>query len=126
MAIDELREFVVRHELSEVATAELEAFVTGLTGRSSSSPGRRVPAPSLSDEDTVALVKPVGDGRPPVSEAITEDLPQSLSRYTDLGLLGRGGMAEVRRVHDRHMRRSVAMKLLDALRRSGASDSRRR
>ena len=30
-------------------------------------------------------------------------------RYRDLGLLGRGGMAEVRRVRDLKMRRTVAM-----------------
>ncbi len=33
-------------------------------------------------------------------------------RYTDLGLLGRGGMGEVRRVHDRALDRHVAMKTL--------------
>ena len=33
-------------------------------------------------------------------------------RYRDLGLLGRGGMAEVRRVRDLKMRRTVAMKLM--------------
>jgi len=34
------------------------------------------------------------------------------SRYDDLGLLGRGGLGEVRRVQDRDLRRDVAMKVL--------------
>jgi len=34
------------------------------------------------------------------------------SRYEDRGLLGRGGMGEVRRVYDRELQRVVAMKLL--------------
>jgi len=35
-------------------------------------------------------------------------------RYEDRGLLGRGGMGEVRRVWDRQLERTVAMKILDA------------
>ncbi len=37
---------------------------------------------------------------------------EAFERYRDLGLLGRGGMAEVRRVRDLHMRRVVAMKIM--------------
>ncbi|MEC7984379.1 MAG: hypothetical protein VX278_04395, partial [Myxococcota bacterium] len=33
-------------------------------------------------------------------------------RYTDMGLLGRGGMGEVRKVHDRVLKRNLAMKIL--------------
>ena len=33
-------------------------------------------------------------------------------RYQDLGCLGSGGMGEVRRVRDRELQRSVAMKVL--------------
>lgn len=40
------------------------------------------------------------------SRAVTPD------RYSDRGLIARGGMGEVRRVRDRYMHRSVAMKLL--------------
>ena len=36
-----------------------------------------------------------------------------LGKYTDLGLLGRGGMAEVRRVQDPDLNRRLAMKIID-------------
>ncbi len=44
-----------------------------------------------------------------------------LNRYEDLGLLGRGGMGEVRRVRDRHLGRTLALKVIHAqgLRRPG-------
>ncbi|MCB9766418.1 MAG: serine/threonine protein kinase, partial [Alphaproteobacteria bacterium] len=41
----------------------------------------------------------------------TPDAPALPERYEDLGLLGRGGMGEVRRVFDRKLRRALAMKL---------------
>ena len=37
---------------------------------------------------------------------------RSAARYQDLGLLGRGGIGEVRRVYDPELRRTVALKLL--------------
>ena len=40
-------------------------------------------------------------------------------RYEDLGLLGRGGMGEVRRVRDRHFDRLLAMKVMRADRQMG-------
>ncbi|NOY27926.1 MAG: serine/threonine protein kinase, partial [Oligoflexia bacterium] len=44
---------------------------------------------------------------PPDVQGLTPD-----QRYEDQGLLGRGGMGEVRRVYDRQLRRSIAMKIL--------------
>lgn len=40
--------------------------------------------------------------------------PDASYRYRDVGLLGMGGMGEVRRVHDLHLDRTVAMKVLRA------------
>ena len=48
-------------------------------------------------------------------DAATDELVaslRSLTRYDDLGLLGEGGLGEVRRVYDRELDRVVAMKLL--------------
>ena len=47
--------------------------------------------------------------RAEVTGARSSPLP---ARYEDLRLLGRGGFGEVRRVHDRKLERSVAMKVL--------------
>ena len=47
----------------------------------------------------------------------TEEIPRgevSLGRYEDLGLLGVGGMGEVRRVRDHKLRRTMAMKIIHA------------
>ncbi len=64
-------------------------------------------------------------GRPSESwtEAGAETLPDGgaplirpegrVERYVDLGLLARGGMSEVRRVHDRHLGRPLVMKVMD-------------
>lgn len=58
-------------------------------------------------------------GRPlPGSAGVDEILG---ARFDDLGILGVGGMGEVRRVHDRHLDRRVAMKIL----RRGASEAAR-
>ncbi len=56
-----------------------------------------LPAVSLDGEHSVA-----GKKRPPIQ----------LLRYQDLGLLGKGGMGEVRRVHDRKLGRILALKTL--------------
>ena len=45
----------------------------------------------------------------------TEELSRTegqLGRYEDLGLLGMGGMGEVRRVRDNRLRRTMAMKII--------------
>ncbi len=59
-------------------------------------------------DDTYDAGSTLGPGgvAPPDGEASLVD------RYTDLGLIGRGGMGEVRRVYDRVLDRAVAMKIL--------------
>src|SRR5690348_7901344 len=46
----------------------------------------------------------------PISVSLPEALPPE-ERYEDLGLIGSGGMGEVRRVRDRIMGRVLAMKI---------------
>lgn len=41
------------------------------------------------------------------------DAGEPSDRYEDRGRIGRGGMAEIRRVFDRKLRRELAMKVLD-------------
>ena len=41
-----------------------------------------------------------------------EDEPQRLGRYIDLGVLGIGGMGEVRKVLDENLKRTLAMKII--------------
>jgi serine/threonine-protein kinase len=68
----------------------------------------RAEAPAL-PADAPSDAPAVTDLRDPADDA--PDLPP---RYRDQGLLGVGGMGEVRRVHDRQLRRSVALKILHA------------
>ncbi|MEQ1507188.1 MAG: serine/threonine-protein kinase, partial [Myxococcota bacterium] len=75
-------------------------------------------APGVADELRSLLGRTFGDDeltaawrdRPPPPEA-SPTLPD---RYEDRGLLGIGGMGEVRRVHDRVLGREVALKLVRA------------
>lgn len=63
-----------------------------------------------SDAPTVAWED--GDPSPAPLDRPPEPLPDAGQRYTDCGPLGQGGMAEVRRVYDHLLRRTVAMKAL--------------
>jgi WD40 repeat protein len=51
---------------------------------------------------------PIDDTEPP-EELLAFELPQPL-RYTDGGLIGRGGMGEIRSVHDGRLGRTIAFK----------------
>ncbi|APR77983.1 serine/threonine protein kinase [Minicystis rosea] len=89
---------------------------------------QREPTPSSPTDDTVALpsatavesttpvegVTPVPSSSDPepLSGLIEPAISSPWERYEDLGLIGRGGMGEVRRVRDRVMGRVLAMKLL--------------
>lgn len=61
--------------------------------------------------DDGAPVTMVWSGEPPSPPPAPEPI-ETPERYADLGRIGRGGMAEVRRVRDRHLDRVVAMKIL--------------
>lgn len=71
--------------------------------------GRRSASPhtGLSSEQEALQDDPTEVGAAPGVE-------HHLERYEDLGLLGVGGMGEIRRMFDRHLNRTVAMKLLKA------------
>ena len=83
--------------------------------------------PSISEllRDCTPSVFP-RDVRPEASTPLPWQAPAGLppgSRYEDLGLLGAGGMGQVRRVYDRDLNRIVAMKIINA--RSHERSSRR-
>ena len=43
---------------------------------------------------------------------MTNEVKDSIGRYCDLGVLGIGGMGEVRRIRDRTLNRTLAMKII--------------
>ena len=97
---DDIARFAAAHGLSEAAVRELR----GLVEAPAADP-RRLSAMSTLALDTAELVGPgqsmtlpPGDGR----------------RYDDLGLIGTGGMGEVRRVRDTVLNRVMAMKVIRA------------
>jgi eukaryotic-like serine/threonine-protein kinase len=53
----------------------------------------------------------VGDSKH-TNEQVVNFLESSGNRYEDVGLIGQGGMGEVRRVYDRYLKRTLAMKIL--------------
>lgn len=55
---------------------------------------------------------PTVDGRIDRALRGTSESISLPARYEDRGSIGRGGMGEVRRVHDRHLSREVAMKVM--------------
>ncbi len=87
------------HGLSESGIAALEAVLRG----------RPATVPTLDLDAPLRTLDPTDIGEPTLVAASTAtNLP---SRYEDLGLLGRGGMGEVRRVRDRVLNRTLAMKI---------------
>jgi len=93
--------------LAEVrrATADQDRTLDDLTAPVLPEPERpTLVAHTDQGRDTAELL----DGQVQVSGPVAEER----DRYTDLGVIGRGGMGEVRRVRDRRLGRVVAMKLL--------------
>jgi formylglycine-generating enzyme required for sulfatase activity/tRNA A-37 threonylcarbamoyl transferase component Bud32 len=72
--------------------------------------------PTLGDTNSIELPEPegfdtriIGERLPHAPEALPEAIPP---RYQDVGLLGVGGMGEVRRVRDRGLGRTCAYKVI--------------
>ncbi|MFT3772569.1 MAG: bifunctional serine/threonine-protein kinase/formylglycine-generating enzyme family protein [Minicystis sp.] len=72
-------------------------------------PARRRRAARRSPEDATLTIAP---GGAPAADLREPGAASPWDRYEDLGVLGRGGMGEVRRVRDRVLGRTVAMKIL--------------
>ncbi len=102
----DIEEFVARHGLDARATDELRELVrttvkAALTpvdesAEWTSRPRFRTIDPEATQEDEVSVRQPAGREE----------------RYEDRGLVGTGGMAEVRRVWDPELHRATAMKVL--------------
>ena len=63
-------------------------------------------------EAAVARAQATWSGPTEADARPADEPPRPLSRYADRGLLGRGGMGEVRQVWDHQLDRPLAMKLL--------------
>jgi serine/threonine protein kinase/formylglycine-generating enzyme required for sulfatase activity len=73
--------------------------------------------PPVQSADTLLRVRPasaVDTLLHDVGATVTSRLPGDQSRYVDLGVVGRGGMGEVRRMRDLTLNRVVAMKITHA------------
>ena len=104
-----------RHGLSDEVAAAVNSLVTEVAGDAPSTlvpegwgagvegASQRVAADRRAG--TVMFPGPVGAPSRGFSP------PDSAERYVDLGLIGRGGMGEVRRVFDRALNRTAAMKV---------------
>ena len=103
----------------------LEALRVALDARLVRLPSETMLAPEVSSaraEDTVALLGEHPDSalEHAVTRAASPPVPPGpsrvgeLSRYDDLGLIGTGGMGEVRRVRDRRLGRTLALKTIHA------------
>lgn len=91
---------------------ELEAIVArfGLPPEAEAALARLLPVPADTPGDSGATLPPEDD----TEEASAVASSDRGGRYVDLGAIGAGGMAEVRRVHDVGLERVVAMKVLRA------------
>jgi serine/threonine protein kinase/formylglycine-generating enzyme required for sulfatase activity len=113
-----------RHQLSPEALQELlAAFLEGEAPSAAWFGGddtmaSEASAPSPTDDGTMETADelPRRAPRSPGAGILAEETPLASAagedaRYEDIGLLGRGGMGEVRRIRDRQLGRTLAMKI---------------
>lgn len=115
-----LEELLASMEATDVRAQQLAKLLNG-------SPSEGVSHTLSDDEDTLTLV--VDANSDVIQSQATEELElpeptllDNTQRYERRGILGRGGMGEVRLVHDHNLGRNVAMKILraDRLRQPGS------
>ena len=102
-----IADFQSRHDISQAAVSELGDLLeqAALSNFSGLQMVNYAPASVILDrQDSGLVVEPPGDD--------VEATPTG--RYDDLGLLGTGGMGEVRQVLDKDLGRTMAMKILRA------------
>lgn len=123
MLVDELIEAALRDGLSvQSILAAAQARLERLDAE------RAAPIPVDLSAEGSTLAFPGADEEPPASSAVVAGGPSAaglatqadwIDRYEDIGQIGVGGMGEVRRVRDRRLGRTLALKTLhvSALRR---------
>ncbi|MCB9673567.1 MAG: SUMF1/EgtB/PvdO family nonheme iron enzyme [Alphaproteobacteria bacterium] len=105
MSDDRLAEFLARHGLPDAAREELEQMLRGY--------GMPVAALPDSHADSTLMVDPEEIANAAVAAGGELDAERAAQRYEDLGFIGRGAFAEVRRVRDKALNRVMAMKVLE-------------
>ncbi len=102
MSLPALADYIRAHRPSAEATADLHALVERLVTQ----------ARHTSTLSTLQAAPDPTPGSP--READDGSREAHVERYEDLGPLGEGGMGEVRRVRDRDLNRTMAMKVIRA------------
>ena len=108
-APDRIRRWLLQRQLSEELSDELLDLTRGLVTSAFD-----MTQPPLALDDTVAL-PPEGLSAAPLTGILQAGEPPIRvfeEYYEDLGLIGQGGMGEVRRVRDRVLQRVMVAKLL--------------
>ncbi|WP_438007166.1 bifunctional serine/threonine-protein kinase/formylglycine-generating enzyme family protein [Sorangium sp. So ce321] len=107
-ACAEIQRVLVEHAARTATAVEVPTTLAREApgpARDAPAPPRGAPAEQAQVEERPSAAPSAPSVRPPVPS-------WPWDRYEDLGLIGRGGMGEVRRVRDRVMGRVLAMKLL--------------
>ena len=109
---DELTRFASRHGLEPEAERELRQMLDASRAAALSPvpTGGWVSSGHSLGADTINLDSIAHESASAAPEPLPR--PRSGSRYQDLGPIGMGGMAEVRRVYDRDLDRTLAMKII--------------
>jgi len=103
---DSVRFFARRHRLSPMAERELVELVGAVSSGHPWTPAAASTTITRTPVDRAQVTVEPADEAEPVTGMPFAD------RYEDLGVIGMGGMGEVRRVYDRLLQRTLAVKML--------------